>query len=597
MLKFYTSNNYDAIPPNTPNCLIPVSREIKRVKAMWAKRFISGRYVFSTYDPGCVTIPCRTYATTPRRQSKPQSARGRIRAALAAMFPQFGHCTITAIVNRVMACARHIKIDRDNPATHIAFSPDGVSANDFKRRRSLTLAKFLRRKCGGLFVGRLALSDQQVDKASAAYLPPNELQDILKIVRGADAHAVYADDENGISSCMSGTDEDDDGGEYDKSNNVKHHFRANPEKLGLVVAYDGEKLVLRAKIWHRDDDKKNPGKRIWLDRVYWRQRNRIVSIGSERGEELPLAEVVSTWLKNQGFELADSCRSTLRHDQGEPFPYLDRCKRFDRDGDNVTVHSNGRYTAENTNGTDDSLEEEGCCCYACDERIDEDNSQCDQDGNTYCGGCYSELFCYDDISGEDIDRDSACEATRINRRGHCETVTTHEDNCTELYDGSYGIDEDTVELTNGSHAMRDDDNIVCLRNEDYAHFDDCVRCEVGSSADEYELTGDCIQTIDGEWCLQCDAVKSDISGCWMLADDAIELPDGRYAHETELVELEDGSSADPRDVTILVDGRILLSTDCVILADGSSWPQSETITVTDDYGNTVYLAAEVAEVN
>jgi len=506
--NIYYASQYTTCEPN-------VSGEISRIASLGkttaplVARDIS--YISNERTNG------RCYRLTPTIHA--QTAIGRIRAALVRVFPQFDHAVIGAIAKQVFRAARHVRLDSDNPNTHLAFSPGVIGAHDAKNRRSLTFAKFLRRKCAALLIGRLVLTDSQIENAQYGFqlLPTFPLA--LKLVTGEDAYAVYADDEHGIESCMSG--------ESDKSDIVKHHFCANPGALQLVTARHGKQLMIRSKLFANVN-----GKTHFLDRIYWKKTDCLSSVT----QEAELREWLINWLAQRDIAVSDVCDAKLRHDEGEPMPYLDRCKQFDRDGDVIRIRKNGDFTADNTDGTDESLEGGKYTCCNCDCRVDEDDVCTNDYGSCYCENCYSDLFSWDDVYEEDIPSEDCVEATRV-RRGRNETCCTHRDNCQRLYNDEYALSDDCVELHNGEYALSTDEDIYEL------------------SDGEYALAGDIETLHDGRIVLRDN-------------DNLVEMYDGEYALNTD------------SDVILTIDGEYALSGDCVEL--------------TDDYGNVCYVLSALA---
>ncbi len=434
------------------------------------------------------------------------------------MFPQYDHATVGAIARQIVKYARHVRLDVDNPNTHLAFSPGSIKSRDTKGRRSLSFGKFLRRKCSALLSGRLSLTDSQVENAQTAFQIVSAFPLKLSLVTGQDAFAVYADDEHGICSCMSGNDE--------KSAIVRHHFCANPDTLQLVTARIGRQLAIRAKLFANDDETTH-----FLDRIYWTQTGCLDSTN-----ENELREWIHNWLSSQSIVVSDSCECTLNHTEGEPMPYLDRARQFNRiDDETITIRPRGEFTADNTDGTDPSCEDNRPCCCSCGDHVDEDDSRSNDNGDTYCDSCYSNAYSWDDVNDCEISSDDVCEAVRI-RRGREETVYTDVHNCVELHDGRMCVEDDAVELHDGSYALTCD--VTELHDGSYA----------------LDSSDDLIELHDGEYALSS-------------VDDIVQLHDDQWALIGDCVELEDGRYALIIDAVVTIDDELALISDCVQFVD------------------------------
>lgn len=467
------------------------------------------------------------------RKLDQRDTKSRIRSALIKAFPSIEQHELSSLVRAVMRSARHVRVDVDHPETHLAFSPDGVRSRDIKRRRSLTFAKFIRRKCAWVFQGKFELTDSMLDKASAGFRTVQVVNCELSIVDGQEAYDVYAD-ENGISSCMAY-------GGCGGPEMIQHHLLANggqDGKLKLVIAREKGTgtLAIRAKLWKNNDrdDDDDPLGGWFLDRIYWTSRVDLGEMTQTGNTEGNLRVWVTEFLTAAGYDVKGKLDCTLIHCAGEHMPYLDRCRKFDRVNDrSIRVWEGGEFTAENTDGIDESYEGSGRhCCDGCDERFNDDDLNSVND-RQYCHECYSYRFTYDEIAQDDIDSDDAVTAFRITRNGNRSEVTTHVDNCTRVIGGDWWFSDDVVDLYDGCYLPRNDENLVELSNGDFASLEshDVVHCE---HDDTYELRRDCVQLHDGEYALKREAVELH-DGTFALESDATELFDGRFAGPNDYV--------------------------------------------------------------
>lgn len=504
MLNEYISWNYTRIYSNTPG---EISGMAGYGYKGWAK---------APRSQGCRSTP-RSYRDKKASVWERQTAIGRVRAALVAAIGhdgRFDHAAVGAIARQILKCARHVRLDRDNPATHLAFSPDGISSRNLRGRRSLAFGRFLRRKCSDLLRGRLALTDKQIDLASAAFPVRPEIKLNLGIAYGDDAYEIYADHEHGIESCMSGLDDDDN----DKSRFIAHHLTANPEKIGVIWARHQGQLILRTKLFHNDNGS------LWFGRIYWKRQGPLVSVEREQD----ITPLVQTWLVSRYPDkpLSDTCNCTLTHERGEYMPYLDRQSSFDRlDESTIRIHPSGRYEASSSAGDDPSADDRNSC-HNCGCRIDDERTVWDEDGQPYCEDCHGEIYTYDELHECELHRDDAMSAYRTGYRGRRETITTHQNNTVETVEGDIWVrgDDAIVELRNGDWTELD--NAVCTADGDYELIEDCE--EILDSG-EYDLRENLTQLSDGRWACDDDTVET-IDGSIELIEDCVPFMDD-YGNE------------------------------------------------------------------
>ena len=505
------------------------------------------------YSHELATIAPRTWRQSATGRNFPQSAIGRIRAAVAAAVgSHVDHATCGAIARQILKSARFTRIDLDHPETHLAFSPPGIKSHDMRGRRSLAFGRYLRRKCSDFLRDRLAMSDTAVCRASAAFATAGStggLADLLEIARGKDAYAIYNDNEHGISSCMSGKIKpswQDDPESNRKAKYIRHYLEANPDKIGVINARWNETLILRAQLVTNDDGSH------WLSRIYWQPTSGSPIADVSRESEL--TPILESWCRTQGLRLVATPDATLNHDLGEDMPYLDRCSAIDRvNSSKIRLHPDGDWDCDNTDGKDPT-DGSSCRCCACSERIDEDDARHTDSGDgPYCEDCYGERFAWDEIDECDISADDCVNAYRTGRSWRTETVRTHQDNCVRsCISRGYWVSGDNgiVELHDGDYVEVDETEYVEIMSAYYL-TSDCV-CD---HAGEYQVKDDCVKLVNGEWCHEDDG-------------DLVKLHDGRYCLTGDAVET--------------IDGEFALSDDC--------------IEIVDDYGNIVYRIATDADV-
>ena len=410
------------------------------------------------------TVP-RTYRG---RSDKPQTAIGKMRCVVSRLF-SFDHATTGAIAKAILKQARFVRLDVDSAETHLAFSPDKVSSRDIKRRRSLPVGRFLRRKCGTLLKNRLGVTDAQVESAVLAFSVVPSFPAKLSIVTGQAALDVY--NGGGIKSCMSWDDSEDDKERKYKSDIISHHVLANPDKLRLIVGYTGGKLSLRAKLFANDDARSLHIVEHYLDRIYW--KSELLKCHSEN----EMREWLTHWLAQQSIVVSAEYDITLNHVEGEPMPYLDRADQFDRDGDTIRLHKRGKYSAGHTDGTDESANDERSECCACGCRVDDDDLRCTDCGDCYCEECHSERFSYDELNDCDIEADDAVQVMTTGRRPHLATTDRNSSDVCEIDGDYYLTDSSDVCEIDGDYYLTSSDDVVEIV-DDYGNCVFVLCCEL-----------------------------------------------------------------------------------------------------------------------
>lgn len=220
-------------------------------------------------------------------------------------------------------------------------------------------------------------------------------------------------------------------------------------------------------------------------------------------------EAIEVWLRDQGFEKADSWEGLRlkritkdRYDDDFWAPYLDgNVKTVDDCGAYLRIDSDGEYTCERTDGHADGAA--GCTCSDCGDRHnEEDMHSIGYHGDEHVGPC-----CIDSY-------------TMAHGRNGCEYWIPEGDAIWvngEAYDPDYLSRYDIVELDNGDYVHQDD-AVYLEAREIWVHADseDIVYCEHSGN---YEHVSDCVQLHDGEWALESDAWQCEHDDEWYLCDD------------------------------------------------------------------------------
>ena len=73
----------------------------------------------------------------------------------------------------------------------------------------------------------------------------------------------------------------------------------------------------------------------------------------------------------------------------------------------------------------------------------------------------------------------------------------------------------------------------CEYTNEYYYHTECIHVEGYGYVNESDVDEVGVEITDGNWYWKEDCMQCEISGNWMLRDDAKELPDGRYVTEEE----------------------------------------------------------------
>lgn len=93
-------------------------------------------------------------------------------------------------------------------------------------------------------------------------------------------------------------------------------------------------------------------------------------------------------------------------------------------------------------------------------------------------------------------------------------------------------DEDIRYAADGEY-YHCDDVIYCEYTEEYYYHTECIYVEGYGHVNESDVDSVAVEITDGNWHNKENCTKCEISGVWMLTDDAHELPDGRMVTEEE----------------------------------------------------------------
>jgi len=315
--------------------------------------------------------------------------------------------------------AHHLDLSTENPG-QVAYSPDGVAADDHKRRRRLTLGRYLARQCGILIDSTIERGINKV-VADMLFAFGESSDEEFTVLRGDDVTQAYVD-RVGARSCMVG----------ECNSHITKWFSLFPENVGLVV---WRKTEGRALLW---TDKN--GQKV-LDRIY-------------AGNHQLAKERYASWCKENGvvdgfgqfgFSNVEECGNTCvrlgrRAVDGRPVPYLDTFYHADDSGNFYNYSARGCcYECQDTDGNLGN----GESCHMCGDRVDEDHAYSTDDGYC-CESCYCANYAschrcgetYHNESGElvTVDGDSEyCSSCRDRICAHeCEHCNEWSTDCSNV---------------------------------------------------------------------------------------------------------------------------------------------------------------------
>jgi hypothetical protein len=255
--------------------------------------------------------------------------------------------------------------------------------------------------------------------------------------------------------------------------------------------------------------------------------------------------ILEAWLNSQGirkrsdWDGAKLARVVVGSFDRVVFPYIDgEVKDVDDCGDYLLITENGEFRCDNTDGTADDTEMR--TCDDCGSRESEDDGYWVgiNDDSWVCESCRDNEYTY--VAG---------------RRGR--HYYLHYDNIIEVndnyYDPEYVSDNNIVQLHDGGYADLDD--AVYIESEgEYYDSDDCDICCDHNG--EYQLTDNCVELHNGEWCLTVDAWQCTHSDEWYVSgdDDYVTTADGDIIHPdyADECEMPEGYEVQPKTAHMTV---------------------------------------------
>jgi hypothetical protein len=203
---------------------------------------------------------------------------------------------------------------------------------------------------------------------------------------------------------------------------------------------------------------------------------------------------LEAWLQKQGYSHNDGWDEGLKlkrveHPRGGVMlPYIDGgLNRADDEGTYLRLSHRGSLVGDNTSGqasgsSSDCLGE----CGRCGDSVYEDD-----ESHIYAGPNEDLLVC------------GCCADSYVYVRGARGSYSVHEDDVVRVNRRAYDVRNLPI-------------FIIELHDGDYAHEDSCVYVE---EENEYYLTDECVEDVDGNWQVQRSCVKVD-DGDWYLKGDA-----------------------------------------------------------------------------
>lgn len=189
-------------------------------------------------------------------------------------------------------------------------------------------------------------------------------------------------------------------------------------------------------------------------------------------------------------------------------PYLDlRPQSLSHNGKWLVVDSYGDIDASHYGGVLD--DGNSCPCHECGERLDRDESCCDDYGRDYCECCYHDLFGYCEECEESVSRDDLNIVYRVPRYRYAESELTVCDCCrgnsyTQTDSGDYWHDDDVIHADNGAVISPDEfesDYFVSDWDGEIYHDDDMAETDDGERVGIEEINDlpDWQLNSDGIW--------------------------------------------------------------------------------------------------
>lgn len=386
--------------------------------------------------------------------------------------------------------ARHLDISTENFG-QVAYSPDGIAADDHKRRRKLTLGRYLSRQCGIEITADIERGINNIVAELMAALGP-ATGDEFTTLRGRDIVSAYRK-AVGLHSCMTGEENEE----------IADWFSHFPDKIGLVVWRETDG---RALLWTTDD-----GRQL-LDRVY---------AGNAQLARNRYAE----WCKTNGVRncyrgqtLGDMLHDfdgcvTLGHKavDGRLVPYLDTFKYASDAGKFYSSkQTDTQYCCDATDGLTVCG---GAICECCENHVDQDDAYAIEDGYV-CNDCYCETYFTCEWCNEVTHNDYYRE---VDENAWCESCCNR--HATECARCNVATAHDTIEVGGAiwCNSCTENHAAICERcntnipSDDTANVDDCTWC--GSCAADHAQTCngcrtyyplDDLAVVDGEsYCEDC----------------------------------------------------------------------------------------------
>lgn len=349
----------------------------------------------------------------------------------------------------------------DNSAGYIAFDVQE------KGRLKLKTARYLTRKCK--LNSDLILNDEQIrilaEKINSLLWTDDELNN-AEVISGSAITKAYKD-EIGGSSCMTGY-----------NSGYTRLYEINPTRFQMLIIRSVNDSA-RAIVHKLDNDKKLLGMvYTTAEHLYDKMQDYAIQHNWFRYDEL------------DEIPKKDLIMSNLNFCEGE-IPYMDVLTEGEIDNDLLTVsYNSGLFSLQDQNGGLGNYQ-----CEMCDERINEDDTYNDDNGNIYCEYCFNENFKW-------------CE--------HCEIPTPNEDSifinnenkyvCRYCADKHYHKCESCNEYYN-SDDIRDIDSDCYCENCFDKVADCCEDCGETFYTEDLTSVGD-----NGPLCADCAMAVQEAEG-------------------------------------------------------------------------------------
>ena len=203
----------------------------------------------------------------------------------------------------------------------------------------------------------------------------------------------------------------------DEGSKYTEIYALNPDVVKMLVFDDGS-MTGRCLIW-----KTNEGPTV-ADRIYPNGGRHVEEFRRYISEQGWHQRENNSYPQGQGFVGLDGDLTVTLEIPDQPiYPYMDSFRLYRSydvswSDNTITLHTMyGSSALDSTEGDGPGHEDNRPSCYACGDRIDEDDVCTSDSGNTYCVSCYGARFTRCERCGNE----RASDSTYTVRTGRCST--------------------------------------------------------------------------------------------------------------------------------------------------------------------------------